>query len=152
MNRRKLKKRIPALVKTLVAPVQKLLAANARVHPDIIAGYENQIERGVFNLMQVHLILDPAWPHRERWLDGLSEDFTWEKRGKIIFGRGDLYWGHWPEVSRKTTGLKFASALQLCHRHGVDYVFRYGDPGNVRTYHGRCTATDMELGLMRTGS
>lgn len=137
MNRRRLKKQIPALVQELVTPVKKLLVANARVHPDIIAGYEKQIERGVFNLMQVHLILDSSWPHRERWLDGLSEDFTWERRRGIVYGRGELSWGHWPEVSRKITRLKFASSLQLCPRHGVDYLFRYGDTDNVRTYRSR---------------
>lgn len=134
MNRRRLKKQIPALVQRLVVPVQKLLAANARVHPDIIAGYEKQLEFNVVDLMRVYLILDSSWPHRERWLDGLSEDFTWERSSGIVYGRGELFWGHCPDVSREITGLKFTSALQPCPQHGVDYLFRYGDTNNVRTY------------------
>jgi hypothetical protein len=137
MNRRVLKKQIPQVAQRLITPTHEYLAATSKVHPDIISSYEMQLELAVFDLMRVYLILDPSWPHRERWLDGFSEEFTWERKSAVIYGSGKLFWGHWPEVSREITGLSFTTALQLCPRHGVDYMFRYGDSDNVRSYSNR---------------
>jgi len=71
MNRRTLKKQIPQLAHRLFQPTRKYLAASARVHQDIIYGYQKEIEFVVADLMRIYLILDPSWPHRKRWLDGL---------------------------------------------------------------------------------
>ena len=143
MKRRTLKKQITGLAQPLVTPIRKYLVANARVHQDILYSYEREIEFGIVDLMRMHLELDPSWPHRKRWLDGLSEEFSWERKSGIVYGKGELFWGHWPEVSREITGLCFTTELKLCARHGVEYVFRYGNGNNVRSYYSRrrCSAT-----------
>jgi hypothetical protein len=84
--------------------------------------------------MRVHLILDPSWRHRERWLDGLCEEYSWERRNGLIYGDGALFWGHWPDVSREIIGLRFIVVLKLCLLHGVEYQFKYGDNSDVRNY------------------
>jgi len=43
MKRRTLKKQIPELAQRLSIPTRKYLAANARVHQDIIYRYEKEI-------------------------------------------------------------------------------------------------------------
>ena len=143
MKRRTLKKQITELAQKLVTPLRKYLDSNARVHQDILYGYEREIEFGIVDLMRRHLELDPSWPHRKRWLDGLSEEFSWERNSGIVYGNGELFWGHWPEVSREITGLWFTTELKLCARHGVEYVFRYGHGDEVRNYYSRrrCCAT-----------
>jgi len=83
--------------------------------------------------MSAHLILDPSWPHRERWLDGLGEEYLWERKSGAIHGTGALFWGHWPEVSREITGMRLNVVLKLCSRHGIEYQFHYGD-NEVRRY------------------
>ena len=88
----------------------------------------------VVDLMQVYLILDLSWPHRERWLDGLSEGFLWERMNGVICGSGELFWGHWPDVSREINGWRFAATLKPCSKHGVEYLFRYDDHDVVRRY------------------
>ena len=85
----------------VLEPARKYLAASARVHQDILYKYEREIEFHIFHLMRMYLMLDPSWPHRRRWLDGLSEEFSWERRNGVVHGRGELCWGHWPEVSRE---------------------------------------------------
>lgn len=137
MKRRTLKKEIPELAQRLFVPMVKYLAANAGVHQDVIYDYQRRIEFSVVVLMRIYLSLDPTWPHRERWLDGLSEEFSWERKKGIIHGTGELFWGHWPQVSREITGLKFTTMLKPCQRHGVEYVFRYGDNESVRSYASR---------------
>jgi hypothetical protein len=143
MKRRTLKKQIAGSAQQLVTPIRKYLVANARVHQDILYRYERKIEIGIFHLMRMHLELDPSWPHRKRWLDRLSEEFSWERKSGILYGKGELFWGHLPEVGRKITGLSFTAELKLCARHGVEYVFRYGKGDNVRSYYSRrrCWAT-----------
>src|SRR5882724_6175929 len=101
MKRRTLKKQITGLAQQLVTPIRKYLVANARVHQDILYSYEREIAFGIVDLMRMHLELDPSWPHRKRWLDGLSEEFSWERKSGIVYGNGELFWGHWPEVSRE---------------------------------------------------
>jgi hypothetical protein len=88
-------------------------------------------------LMSMHLVLDPFWPHGTRWLDGLSEEFSWERKGDMLSGNSELFWGHWPEVSREISGLCFTTAIKLCARHGVENVFRYGSGDSVRSYSSR---------------
>jgi hypothetical protein len=134
VKRRTLKKQIPLLAQRLVNPLAKYLTANSRVHPDLIFSYERQLEIAVFRLMQVYLTLDPAWPHRDRWLDRVSEEFRWERNSAVIHGTGEFFWGHLPEVGREITGMPFQLAMQLCPRHSVDYIFRYGDGESVRSY------------------
>ena len=143
MKRRTLKKQVPELAQRLLTPTRKYLAPNARVHQDIIVRYEREIEFGIVNLMRVYLILDPFWPHRTRWLDGLSEEFSWERKSGMVHGSGKLFWGHWPEVSREITGLCFTTVLNLCARHdGIEYVFRYGNRDSLRSYYSRrCCST-----------
>jgi|SRR4030095_2309204 hypothetical protein len=134
MKRRTLKKQIRRLSLQLLAPTQKFLAASSSVHRDVISKYELELEHGVLDLMRVHLILDSTWPHRERWLDGVSEEFLWERKNGIAYGSGELYWGHWPDVSREITGLRFNAMLRVCLRHGAEYLFRYEDHDVLREY------------------
>lgn len=89
MKRRTLKKEIPKLAQRLFAPTRKYLAATPRVHRDIIYRYEREIEFVIVDLMRIHLVLDPLWPHRRRWLDGLSEEFSWERKNDMLYGNGD---------------------------------------------------------------
>ena len=137
MKRRTLKKQIAQTAQQLVTPLRQYLVANSRVHQDIRYSYERKIEFTIVDLMRLHLELDPSWPHRKRWLDGLSDEFSWDRNSEIVCGNGDLFWGHWPEVSREITGLRFTAELKLCSRHGVEYVFRYGNDDNVRSYCSR---------------
>jgi hypothetical protein len=137
MNRRTLKKQILELAQRLFVSTRKYLAANARVHQDVIYGYQREIESSIVDLMRIYLTLDPTWPHRERWLDGLSEEFSWERKSGMICGRGELFLGHWPEVGWEITGLRFATALRLCPRHGVEYRFKYGDDNDAKSYSNR---------------
>ena len=74
---------------------------------------------------------------RERWLDGLSEEFSWERKGGMLYGAGEVFWGHWPDVSREITGLRFTAALRVRPRHGVEYRFDYGDVNDARRYASR---------------
>ncbi len=134
MKRRTIKKQIRQLSQQLMGPTQKYLAANSRVHRDIISRYEREIELGLVDLMRLHLMLDPSWPQRERWLDGVSEELLWERKSGVAHGNGELFWGHWPEVSREITGLRFIATLKFCPRHGFEYLFQYGDPDGVREY------------------
>ena len=133
MKRRTLKKQIPAVAQLLFEPARNYLLASARVHQDILYRYEREIEVRIVELMRLYLVLDPFWPHHRRWLDGLSEDFCWERRNSEVHGRGELFWGHWPEVSREITGLCFTSDIKLCRRHGVEYNFRYENGDHVRS-------------------
>ena len=134
MNRRTLKKQIPHQAQRLVVPVRKYLRASGKVSRDVIYRYEKEIERVVLGLMNIHLILDPAWPHRKRWLDGLSEEFAWERKRGSLYGSGELFWGHWPEVSRDITGGPLTAQLRLCDRHGIEYRFTYDTEGSVGSY------------------
>ena len=137
MKRRTLKKQIPELANRLSLTTRKYLAANARVHQDVIYGYQRDIESCIVALMRIYLTLDRTWPHRERWLDGLSEEFLWERKRGILYGHGELCWGHWPETGREITGLRFTTALRLCPRHRVEYRFEYGDVNDARSYSSR---------------
>jgi hypothetical protein len=137
VKRRILKKQIPVVAQQVLEPARKYLAASARVHQDILYQYEREIERRIVELMRMHLVLDPFWPHRRRWLDGLSEEFSWERRNGVVHGRGELFWGHWPEVSREITGMYFTTDIKLCQRHGLEYVFQCGSGDHVRSYHSR---------------
>ena len=136
MKRRILKKQVRQLAQGLSPSLKKYQAASDRVHQDIIFGYQREIELVVFELMRAHLLLDRTWPHRKRWLDGLSEDYEWEVTRPVIQGAGQLYWGHWPEVSREITGMRFTVQFKVCPRHGVEYLFTYGDE-DVRRYSSR---------------
>lgn len=141
MKRRKLKKQIPLLAHKLSPVVSKYLSANDRVHHDVIYNYQNEIELAVVELMRVYLTLDPTWPHRERWLDGLGEDYSWSKKSGVLYGTGELFWGHWPDVSSEIIGVGFNVALRLCPRHGVEYKFKSDEDYKVRNYSSRwCTA------------
>jgi hypothetical protein len=133
MNRRALKNQNRHLAHRLAPTISKYLAANARVHQDVIYSYQITIELFVVDLMSAHLILDHSWPHRERWLDGLCEEYSWERKNGAIYGTGALFWGHRPDVSREITGLGFGVVLKLCSRHGVEYQFKYGND-EVRSY------------------
>ena len=133
MKRRTLKKQIPHLAQQLLPAISKYLAASSRVHEDVLYSYQQRIEFGVVDLMSAHLILDPCWPHRERWLDGLGEEYSWERKSGVIHGAGELFWGHWPEVSREITGMRLNVVLKLCSWHGIEYQFQYGD-NEVRRY------------------
>ena len=137
MKRRTLKKEIAKLAQRLVAPTRKYLSATSRVHRDSIYHLEQEMEFVIVDLMSSHLVLDPLWPHRRRWLDGLSEEFSWERKNYMLYGNGELFWGHWPEVGREITGLRFTTEINLCGRHGVEYIFRYGSDVNVRSYCSR---------------
>ncbi|HEY2976192.1 MAG TPA: hypothetical protein VGJ48_27000 [Pyrinomonadaceae bacterium] len=135
MKRRTLKKQIPELAQRLFKPVRKYLEASSRVNQDILYRYELGIEYCIVDLMRLHLVLDPIWPHRRRWLDGLSDEFCWERKNGVVHGSGKLFWGHWPEVGREISGLYFTTMLTLCARHGVEYIFRYGNGDHVRSYY-----------------
>jgi hypothetical protein len=137
MKRRTLKKEIAKLAQRLVAPTHKYLSATPRVHRDSIYQHEQEMEFVIVDLMSSHLVLDPLWPHRRRWLDGLSEEFSWERKNDRLYGNGELFWGHRPEVGREITGVRFTTAINLCRRHGVEYIFRYGSGINVRSYCSR---------------
>jgi hypothetical protein len=137
MKRRTLKKQIPKLAAQLFKPTHKYIVASARVHQDILYRYEREIEYRIVDLMRLYLVLDPFWPHRRRWLDGLSEEFTWERKKSMVHGKGELFWGHCPEVSREITGLCFTTEIKLCARHGVEYIFRYGNGDHPRSYCSR---------------
>ena len=92
MKRRTLKKQIPQLANRLNLTTRKYLAANARVHQDVSYGCQRDIESCIGDLMRIYLTLDRTWPHRERWLDGLSEEFSWERKGGMLYGQGELFW------------------------------------------------------------
>ena len=137
MKRRTLKKQIRKLAEQLCEPVRKYLEAGARVHQDVISRYEREMEHRIVDLMRLHLLLDPSWPHRRRWLDGLSEEFCWRRKNERVEGEGELFWGHWPEVNREITDLSFKALIQHCTRHGVEYIFRYGNDDTVRVCSSR---------------
>ena len=137
MNRRLLKKQIQQRAQRLITPVHQYLGATSQVHPDVISSYETQLEMAVYGLMRLYLILDPSWPHYKRWLDGFSEEFNWARKGALIHGSGKMFWGYWPDVSREITGLSFNATLQLCPKHGVDYVFLYAAGDNLKRYSSR---------------
>ena len=137
MKRRTLKKQIPQLVAQLSSPTKKYLVANARVAQDVLYSYEEAIEVVIVDLMRIYLTLDPAWRHRERWLDGLAEDFSWEKRSGILYGNGELFWGHWPQTDLAITGLQFRTMLTFCPGHGIEYRLTYEENDEVRTFSSR---------------
>ena len=137
MKRRTLKKQIPKVAERLSSPTRKYLAANPRVRQDTLYSYERAIEVVVVELMQIYLTLDPSWPHRERWLDGLSEAYSWERRVGMLYGSGELFWGHRPEVGRRITGARFTTMLMLCPRHGIEYRLNYEDDGRIRSFSSR---------------
>ena len=137
MKRRTVKKEISELVQRLSPIASKYLAASTRVHQDVIFDYQRMIEFHVVDLMGIYLSLDSSWPHKERWLDGLSEEFSWERKRAMIYGTGELFWGHRPEVSREITGSRFTTVLKPCPRHGTEYVFKYWDNQTVRIYSSR---------------
>lgn len=93
MKRRDTKKQIRRLEFEVLLPVIKYLKASQRVHRDVLATYENEIEQVLTALIACHLRLDHLWPSHERWLDGL-EQFVWEKSTSILSGTGELWWGH----------------------------------------------------------
>jgi hypothetical protein len=136
MKRRVIKKEIRGLANELVSPSRKYVVATPSVHKDVIYGYERQLEGCVFRLMRLYLILDHSWPDESRWLDDL-EDFRWEKKGSVLHGRGGLWWGRWPEVGDPMTCMPFSAKIQVCERHGVDYILRYGDAPDVRSFSSR---------------
>jgi hypothetical protein len=137
MKRRTLKKQIPLVVEQLSTPVRKYLTASNRVAPDVLYSYERAIEIGLVKLMTIHLTLDLSWPHKKRWLDGLNEDFSWERKSGVMYGSGELFWGHWPEVSLKITGAPFTAMLRHCPRHGIEYRLKYEDGDRVRSFSSR---------------
>ncbi len=137
MKRRTLKKQIPQVAEKLFKPARKYLVASAKVHQDIISQYEREMERCIVDLVRLHLVLDDSWQHRRRWLDDLSEEFYWQRKGEIVEGEGELFWGHWPEVDREITGLSFKAFIKLCARHGVEYIFHYGNAAQERVYSSR---------------
>jgi hypothetical protein len=55
MKRRILKKQIPELANRLSLTTRKYLAASARVHQDVVYGYQRDIESCVVDLMRIHL-------------------------------------------------------------------------------------------------
>lgn len=118
----------------LSSPVRKYLSASARVSRDAIYSYETAIEIVLVELMEKHLQLDPSWPHQTRWLDGLNEEFSWERKNGILYGRGELFWGHWPEVSREITGARFTAMLTVCSRHGIEYRLVCENDDRLRTF------------------
>ena len=93
MKRRDTKKQIRRLEVELLPRVMKYLRASNRVHRDVLATYENEIEHSLTCLIACHLRLDPSWPSHERWFDGL-EEFVWEKSTSILSGKGELWWGY----------------------------------------------------------
>jgi hypothetical protein len=93
LKRRDIKKKIRRLELELLPLAMKYLHANERVHRGVLAGYENQIERLMYHVVDCHLRLDCSWPQHERWFDGL-EAFVWEKSGSILSGKGELWWGY----------------------------------------------------------
>jgi hypothetical protein len=137
VNRRQIKKQVQQIAQRLITPAHQYFAATSQVHPDVISRYETQVEMAVYDLMRLYLILDSSWPHRQRWLDRFSEEFAWAKRGGLLYGSSKLFWGHRPEVSREITGLTFNATLQLCPKHGVDYVFLCGASDNLKKYSSR---------------
>lgn len=137
MKRRRLKKQIPKVVAQLFSPTRKYLAASARVSQDVLYSYQRAIEICVVDLMRIHLILDPSWPHRERWLDGLDEEFSWEKKSEMLYGCGKLFWGHWPQVGQGITGLPLQTMLKLCPRHGIEYRLNYEVSNEVKSFSNR---------------
>jgi hypothetical protein len=98
LKRRDVKKQIRRLELELLPLVMKYLEANQRVHPVVLAKYENEIERILYYLVEDHLRLDRSWPWRERWFDGL-EEFVWEKSPSILSGSGELWWGYLANIS-----------------------------------------------------
>jgi hypothetical protein len=137
MKRRMIKKEIRGLANELIAPAREHAAASPRVHKDVLYGYERQLEDGIFRLMRLYLILDHSWPHRARWLDAFDADFTWERSGSGLNGRGGLWWGRWPEVGETMTRMPFSVEIQVCERHGVDYKFGCGEAPDVRSFSSR---------------
>ncbi|HZD95573.1 MAG TPA: hypothetical protein VE133_15020, partial [Candidatus Sulfotelmatobacter sp.] len=73
MKRRDIKKQMRRLELELLPLAIEYLQANQRVHRGFLAEHENEIERILSYLVDCHLRLDPAWPQRERWFDGLEE-------------------------------------------------------------------------------
>ena len=98
MKRRDIKKQIRRLEFEVLPWVIKFLKAGPRVHRDVLATYENEIERVLTSLIACHLRLDPSWPRHERWFDGL-EQFVWEKSTPVLSGRGELWWGHLSNIA-----------------------------------------------------
>lgn len=98
LKRRDTKKQIRRLELELLLVAMKYLHASQRVHRGVLATYENQIERTLYDLVNCHLRLDRSWPQHERWFDGL-EDFVWEKSTSILSGRGELWWGYLANIA-----------------------------------------------------
>jgi len=62
LKRRNTKKQIRRLELELLPLVMKYLHANQRMHHDVSATYENQIEWILYSLVECHLRLDRSWP------------------------------------------------------------------------------------------
>ena len=137
MKRRTLKKQIPQLTERLSSPTKKYLAANHRVAQDVLYSYERAIEVVLVDLMRIYLTLDRSWPHRERWLDGLNEEFSWERKLGILYGSGELLWGHWPRTSWAITRLQYRTMLTFCPSHGLEYRLTYEENNEVTTFGSR---------------
>ena len=98
MKRRDIKKQIRRLESEVLPRVLKYLKASERVHRDVRATYENEIEHHLTRLITCYLRLDRSRPLHERWFDGLDE-FVWEKSTSILSGRGELWWGSLSNIS-----------------------------------------------------
>ena len=73
--------------------VKKYFRAGKSVHQDYIDKLEVQMEVHIYRLLNLHLRLIPAWPHRKRWLDFPGE-FSWERRPSFLKGSAELSWGY----------------------------------------------------------
>ena len=133
MKRRDTKKQIRRLEFEVLPWVIKYLKAGPRVHRDVLATYENEIERVLTSLIACHLRLDPSWPRRERWFDGL-EQFVWEKSTSVLSGRGELWWGHLSNIAGAEVKEHCRVTLDARKQKRLSYRIVVGTGEDSRTF------------------
>ena len=80
-------------------------------------------------LLGVHLQLDPAWDHKQRWLDNV-EWSSLSSSGTKLNGNGKIWWGYRRRASDELVAVEFEARLQLRptgRSFGVGYVVTFED-------------------------
>ncbi|HEX7333839.1 MAG TPA: hypothetical protein VF290_20215 [Pyrinomonadaceae bacterium] len=133
MKRRDIKKQIRRLEFEVLPRVTKYLKASHRVHRDVLATYENEIEQVLTSLIACHLRLDPSWPRHERWFDGL-EQFVWEKSTSTLSGRGELWWGHVSNIAGAEVKELCCVTLDTKKQKRLSYLIVVGTGEDSRSF------------------
>jgi hypothetical protein len=134
MKRREVKKQIKRLEAQLVVPAQKYLAATRTVHKDVIYKHELRLEHYLMEILNLYLMLDPSWPHQERWLDGFDGDVGWEKTSDALRARDMLWWGHLRNIMGQQFAEKFEAKIWFSKKGSLIYSIKFGDGKTFREF------------------